>query len=343
MANRDSVKERLYYPDFLRGFAILAVLLLHCIGDFLFRTDLYGSSSFPVWLVMNAFARAGVPLFLMLSGHLLLSSPETADFAAFYKKKLPRILIPLAFWNTAYWLFSCIVNGENLRPAEFFRAVLDSGTAYHLWYLYTLFALYLLAPFLKRLADTLTEKQQWWLLFLMLFCTSIRPMLNLVFSLSIHLFDPLFDGYTACFFMGYLLGKYRTGRYALPGSAALGAASLLFSVLYHWLHSSPDGIQLAFNYGYSLCHYLLAASVFLLARQIFARRAPLRPAVHCLSRCSFGIYLTHAGVITGIRRLVPLNVSDFPGALLLFALTFAVSFAISFVLGKIPFIKKTVI
>ncbi|MDR3278327.1 MAG: acyltransferase family protein [Oscillospiraceae bacterium] len=66
------MKDRLHYINYLRVLAIFLVVGLHCIAPYIVSVPLFDT---PVWwfcLVTNAFFRAGVPLFLMISGFLLL-------------------------------------------------------------------------------------------------------------------------------------------------------------------------------------------------------------------------------------------------------------------------------
>ena len=81
-----------------------------------------------------------------------------------------------------------------------------------MWFVYTMMGIYLAAPFLKRITDACTGRQLSLLLLLIIFPTSIRPLLNTVLPVYIYLFDPILEGYLGFFLMGYLLGHYSPGR-----------------------------------------------------------------------------------------------------------------------------------
>ena len=76
-------KERIFYYDFLRAFAIIAVLLCH-------MDIFYGPLNTPLQViakyVLHDIGRMGVPIFLMISGALLLN--KDYDLSVFLKKKV---------------------------------------------------------------------------------------------------------------------------------------------------------------------------------------------------------------------------------------------------------------
>ena len=102
------MNKRILYLDFLRSFAIIMVVILHSISDYIVRADLFSTTSWYVNLFLNAFSRTGVPIFFMISGCLILSSDVTANFGEFYKRRLTHITIPLVFWNAAYFISKCV-------------------------------------------------------------------------------------------------------------------------------------------------------------------------------------------------------------------------------------------
>ena len=62
-------KKRIVYLDYLRVTAILGVLLNHVSANW--EKAMFPNST--IALIYNAFGRIGVPLFLMLTGVLLLT------------------------------------------------------------------------------------------------------------------------------------------------------------------------------------------------------------------------------------------------------------------------------
>lgn len=85
------MKKDIPYLHWLRVFAILFVVILHC------RMKEVPGVVGVCWNVMNVLTITCVPLFVMISGSLLLSRVE--NLKIFYRKRLPKLLIPLVAWG----------------------------------------------------------------------------------------------------------------------------------------------------------------------------------------------------------------------------------------------------
>ena len=91
-----SPKRRSDY-DLLRVLSMLGVVYLHTAAGALRHPE-----NPAVWHFSNlvtALATTAVPLFFMLSGALLLSRPETADPRVIFRRRLPKVLLPLLAWS----------------------------------------------------------------------------------------------------------------------------------------------------------------------------------------------------------------------------------------------------
>ena len=85
------IKKRIKYLDTLKAFAIMGIVFLHCFT--LWNPILvHGINMFK----LNQIARIGVPIFLMVSGALLLGRDE--DIKLFFKKRFVRVCYPLLFF-----------------------------------------------------------------------------------------------------------------------------------------------------------------------------------------------------------------------------------------------------
>ncbi len=335
--------KRVYFLDFLRSFAIIMVLVLHSISSFISNPQIYGQPSWYIYLVLNAFTRTGVPLFLMISGYLLLSSDKSRSLRAFYKKSLFRIVIPLLFWNVVYYLYQCGMGvHEAFNFKELYEAIFETGTEYHLWYLYTLAGIYLTVPFLKIIVDNCSVKKLSVLMLIMLLFTTIRPFINSLTPLYFELLDTLFNGYLGCFFMGYVFGKCRVHKRNVIWYILFGVACLILSCYYNNKSSSSESIKLVFNYGYSFVHYGLAVSIFTVSRFIFENRTFLSGIVEFVSKHSFGVYLIHVMVNDLIFRYIMIDAAPILSSVYIFVISFSVSLLVSFILGKIKFIRAVV-
>ena len=87
-------KERIFYFDFLRAFAIIGVIICHV--NFFFG-PLTTPLEIIAQLTFHDIGRIGVPLFLMISGALLLNR-DYSSLSDFLKKRFIRIVYPFIFW-----------------------------------------------------------------------------------------------------------------------------------------------------------------------------------------------------------------------------------------------------
>ena len=121
--------------------------------QFLVDTKHLGHPGWYLCLLQNPINRAGVPLFFMISGFLLLQDPAIHTPLSFYRRRLPRLLLPLAVWNGIYLLLRTRPDSFRSGLADYFRTLLTTGSCYHMWFLYTILGIYLVAPVLGFLAQ----------------------------------------------------------------------------------------------------------------------------------------------------------------------------------------------
>ena len=183
--------------DVLRTGAAVLVVLLHCSGSLRplaeFGPEWWGTA------LLQAFTRSAVPLFVMISGALLIG-PETENLAAFYRRRASRILVPLIFWMLFYQLIS--TRGLSGRIV----ATIYGGTPYpHLWYLYMLLCLYFVLP---AVSAAYRSMNRGWLVLLSLGLIG-STFLSYAYNLLVfHRFPVLFFPLKTIPFIGYaLIGK----------------------------------------------------------------------------------------------------------------------------------------
>ena len=91
--------QRVIFLDYLRFFACLMVLVVHCCEPFYLGGPgtLVASLGDGVWMsAIDSACRAAVPLFVLASSYLLF--PIQGDTRKFFKRRIERVLIPLGVW-----------------------------------------------------------------------------------------------------------------------------------------------------------------------------------------------------------------------------------------------------
>ena len=135
--------------DNSRIVAVFAVILLHTAGIVVNESDL-GSEYWWIGNLYDSLVRWCVPVFLMVSGALLLDPNKDEDLGTFYIKRASRILVPVLFWS-AFFLLWAIVKGNLASLADLSARLLSGKPHYHMWFLYMIVPLYLFAPFFRKI------------------------------------------------------------------------------------------------------------------------------------------------------------------------------------------------
>lgn len=338
------MRKRIAYLDFLRCLAILLVIVLHSISTVIVNPSFYGASSWYLCMFLDPFNRAGVPLFFMISGYLLLSHPSTGDIRGFYQHNIPKLVVPLTAWSLIYYFAEVFCAQRPIDVLEFLSRFLDQGVSVHMWFIYLLLGIYLLCPFLKRIVDACTDRQLVLLLAIILFPTTVRPILNRVLPFELYLFGPLMEGLIGYFLLGYLLGKVQLQkriRILLYLGGAVGYAVCLYGNL---SSASPQGIPLPMDGGYMLNHYLLAACIFCFFRTCFETHAQyldkLANPFAQISKRTFAVYWVHVLVLNILSSFIPGEIPLFLFILLRIVGGVFISFAIAAVIHSIPILYR---
>lgn len=326
------------YLYFLRIFSALLVILLHCVSPFYSNIALFGKRSWWILGFLNSISRTAVPIFFMISGYLMLSNPKTLEIKSFYKKRLPHLLIPLLIWNIIYYLY---FNYNNLKATDFLNQILNNGTSYHLWFMYSMIAFYILLPFLKRIIDNCTNGELWFFTLVLFFSSTIRPFINTTFHVYVNLFDALANGHIPYFILGYLLGKTEFKfKYRLLIYAG-GILGLLICVLGNWYFYQNEGLHLVFNESYRINHTLCAVAVFVFFKNcLWDKFSKTTLVAEKISKLTFGVYFIHVLVLEVLNNFILKSFTPLEAVLYEFILASIISFIIVFIIGKIKPLRK---
>ena len=334
------MQKKIQYLDLLRIFATLCVILLHCINPYLTSVAMFPNKTWWVSNILNSVTRTGVPLFFMISGFLLLADDKTLNFADFYKRRLKKIILPFLFWDVIYYIVNRTSAGKAVFSLDFFKELIVSGSEYHLWFVYTLIGIYLFLPFLKRILDSCTLKQTLWLLVLVTFASTLRPFFNTITPFYLYLFEPLMDGYFGFFILGYVLGKHEIPPKIRALIYALGVAGFALSVCGNYILSSPDALNLFFNGGYQINHFLCASAVFVMFKHFREiKSAVIVKAISRFSSLTFEIYLIHVLVLTILYKYFAVFTPAVE-IVVFFALTLVISSAAAFAISIVKSIPR---
>ena len=160
-------KNRVVWLDVVRFVAMFTVVCCHCADPFNFYSGEPSAEleQIKFWgAAYGAFLRPCVPLFVMITGALLL--PVRGETSVFYKKRISRVFWPFLLWSVLYNLFPWITGLLGFKPEvilDFFPYSGEEATRQalsvslkniaeiplnfslldvHMWYIYLLIGLY---------------------------------------------------------------------------------------------------------------------------------------------------------------------------------------------------------
>jgi len=134
--------------DVLRVLAAFAVVVLHVSAKLVVQSPSVSDGMWWYGNVADSASRWCVPVFVMISGALLLGRCKVSP-GAFYKRRFGRLLVPVLAWSIFYLAWDT-VRGEELTVRYTIASLLDGGAYYHMWYLYMAVGLYALTPLLSQ-------------------------------------------------------------------------------------------------------------------------------------------------------------------------------------------------
>ena len=158
--------------DYLRAFAILAVLAIHVSGLF---TNIPEINSLMITnIVIDIFTHFAVPLFLFISGFLLyLKYNRNYSVKEFAKKRFFRIIPPYLIF-TVFYLFIWVIllgilTGVYNWPSvsQIIYAFFTGGAWYHLWFFLIIIELYLFYPIIVKIYHFFEDTNREWLFLLL--------------------------------------------------------------------------------------------------------------------------------------------------------------------------------
>lgn len=199
------------WPDRLRNLATFMVILIHVAAPIAHADGSdYNGSWWWAGNFWNSLTRPGVPLFVMLSGYLLLG--KDYELGGFLKKRFSRVVVPAVFWMLIYSLYGFLAKGSPATIGEALKGIVSGPVHYHLWFIYLIIGLYLIYPILRPWVRSATEKEFLYFFALCALATWGYKFLATFCQMPIGIYFELFTNNCGYFVMGYFLGA-RTMNY----------------------------------------------------------------------------------------------------------------------------------
>ncbi len=347
---RDRASSGLEGMDLLRIAAILAVVVIHAISS---ATRASGTGWHSSWWwaanLLNSACLWCVPVFVMVSGALLLDPTRRIAGGEFLKRRALRIGIPLAFWIAVYLIFQRQFYGVDLTTGSAVKAVASGDPYLQLYFLFIVAGLTVLTPVLRKLIEHSSRRE-----------LTILTVAALAFGAGEHAVRELGGGggfnavtrflpYIGYYLAGYLLMTFtvteRTQRAArwlvVVGWLATAIGSGALSARYGWTSNGN------FLYDYlSPTVMLMSLAVFAAARSWTPKRLSTKQMRH-LGGATFGVFLIHPLLLFPIQRAMSLPDTHEISRTVLWAvpiacLVFAATTVIALVASRIPYLRRLI-
>jgi surface polysaccharide O-acyltransferase-like enzyme len=341
-------RTSIFYIDFLRFIAAIAVITIHVLGPFRY---LYGEIPDSDWLAatgLNSLTRWAVPVFMLISGALLLSSEKPFDAKYYLTHRLSKVVVPFIAWTVIY----ALVGGFMLN--EVFTGQWDADNAikilaasptepvwYHLWFFYDFIPLYFVIPFLMPVLKQAAPEHiklalvAWALLFTMhWFKVDSFLQQNLI----------LYTGYLV---LGWYLFN-RNNRSQLTLWLIAGSTMLLLNFFGSWQLAIEKESYSSFYMGYKTLNTAVIAGMLFVLAQAYADKiqGKCRAFISLISTYSLGIYLIHPLLLIPVRELdhgfYAFFGSNWIAIPVITLVTLVVSLLLTMTLVKIPCIRRLV-
>lgn len=314
--------------DYARILAAVMVILTHACS---MQADADAAS----WKTNLLLSCTGIglvcnPLYVMISGSLLLSVKKEEALGTFYFKRFVKVVIPMVVY---YVIFLCVSGQISLIPPQNLgEGVLQilagaSGIVPHYWLIYILISLYVTAPFIRVMVKNMKDSFLTVLFFLILaeeLLVTYLPLAGVQIGFTMSL-----ASWEGVFILGYIVTERRT-KWMERMVLILGAISAVIVAVVPVLDDSLT----SYVCNTAPVMVLFAAAVLILLSKLDGVLKGKSPFVaQVLSKYSYSIILVHwygLFVVTwGKIGIQPLRFGCIGGI----TLTVFVAFVVCFVLG----------
>lgn len=286
-------KQRVFFFDLLRCVAAIAVIAIHVLAPYRYTLGVLPLDQWLTAVAVNGASRWAVPVFILISGALLLSDQRPFNLKYYAQRRLGKVLIPFIVWS----LFYAYLSGWTAAgfDGEVASDVLANSyhhyTYYHLGFFYYFIPLYLLIPFFQILVRKVDDTVLYVLLGLWLFTTTLfLAQIDGPWSNQYY----LYSGYLL---LGYVLyqkmpnNKQTLRLFVIAGLIALAAT--IGMVVWRSLDVGTYTIGRWFSYK-TLNTVVIASMVFMLGRYYGeGLSGKSMKVIGFISTHSLGIYILH--------------------------------------------------
>lgn len=344
-------KDRLIGLDLLKIVSAFMIAVIHASSG-VFNNHELGSLVWKEGLVLNAVTRFAVPVFLMISGALLLGRKISLDKAI---RKAIIAGIALFVWSFAFILTKKILWNDGNVIHDTLMIFFNKRVSGHLWYGYLLIWIYLFSPILNIMYESLSNKMRIYFIILGLLIPSAVDSVIYYFSLDVQILQNSFFiymnlGYISVLFIGRMIYENKEKIPVILGGIS-SVIGLVLTILLTEGISRRLGVSThTFFSELEIGNVMYAFGIMLLGCKLSWKgdNTFIKKIIIKVSELAMGIYFSHALVMWLIGDTISFRGITFkidnsvPECLLFVVIIFVTTIIMIAPLANIPYLKKLV-
>lgn len=371
-------RETIGWIDALRVIAIVLVVVSHCCDHF---TAMYGidEAGYNLGAFVGSLVRPCVPLFAMMTGVLLFPVKQDS-LMGFYRKRIGRLLWPLAFWSIVLPVANFLAynyvwtNPQNISLVgpfdvdnlinHLYTWVLNFNyDTIPLWYLYMLIGIYMVLPIVSRWLETASNRDIRLLLYLWGFSLLVpyiqyfAPLAGYQGNydnmgiLGVCSWNAFGSFYYVSGFLGYMILAHYLLRNPIRCSAARLAVITIPMFVVGFIVTFIGYTSMMSTQNWALIEMFWSfcgINVFMMTLPVYLwverSQVKVSPLVTRLAIMSFGVYLCHFSLVQwGYEVMYATGLPAWARLLLNAACATVLSYAVVYVMMKSRLLRRFVL
>lgn len=337
------------YLEFIRIIALICIIFNHTgeRGNQVYLSTA-GDVTFVFSLIADILCRMGVPLFLMVSGALLLYKEE--NWENIYKRRIVRIIKVIVIFTALRYSYECFYKKSmTFSIIALLKTILAGNIFAPYWFLYVYLAMLIVLPFVKKMVKNLDKKEMDVLTSLILLFYVLFPLISSVWGIHINISFLISLNCCYCilgYYMEHLIKKEAYTRKNVFYATMILCASVLFS---YWLVVKDRNVSGIIRAEYvSSLTIIIAMIMFFLVKAFWVKYEEkindsyVSSFIIKIGTCSFGIYLIEDYLRNGLvfiyEKMAP-HITILPACAVWMLVVLMVGIVVVSVLKKIPILK----
>ncbi|SEB95597.1 acyltransferase [Microbacterium hydrocarbonoxydans] len=341
--------------DVLRIISIIGVIAIHVCGNMVGNSDVSGSVRWWVAVAVDLGFVWVVPVFVMISGALLLE-PRQFDRgpAPFYRRRLLRLGPAFVFWPIFYvFVVHPAVTGQPGSWRSFVLGVIDGRSYTHLYFLWLIVGLYVIAPVLAAFLRDGGKRRAYIFAGAVLAVTVASLVSSNVLTTagydrsSSQTAVTQWVPYVGFFLAGWALRDLILRGWRLAAAALITMAAIALIIVQYGTRGTFPYLDALLPVSYYGPVVVIAAlGCYVTANGALAGWQPGRMTgvVRTLSDSSFGVFLIHFAVMLAVRAIPALSdtASSLPSTFAVWGIVTVLSFALVILARRVPGVRRLV-